>query len=333
MFFSFIIPLYNRPLEIQELLESLVHQEYKRFEVIVVEDGSTIKAEDIVLSFRDRLAIKYYHKENGGQGFARNYGFQRASGDFFIILDSDVIVPPRYLQHVLNGLERDSLDAFGGPDAAHECFTSTQRAISYAMTSPLTTGGIRGNKKHVGVFHPRSFNMGISRKVWEATGGFRLSRRSEDIEFSIRTIASGFKVGLIPEAFVYHKRRTDFSRFYKQIHAFGKGRVDIWKLYPKELKFVHLLPSIFVAGLIVLVLLNVFNILTDWGVSFFSGMTCFLNMLFLLYSVTVFAHAYAVTKNIAVAAKSIIAAYVQFVGYGLGFIVQFLKTVSMKQRS
>ena len=193
MFFSIIIPLYNRPVEIKELLQSLLDQQYQDFEVIIVEDGSRNKADHIIDQFKDRLDVHYFFKENEGQGFARNYGFERAKGDYFIVFDSDILVPSDYLLKVKAGIEKEGLDAFGGPDAAHPSFTAIQKAISYSMTSPFTTGGIRGNKKHVGQFHPRSFNLGISRKVWEQTGGFKLSRRSEDIEFSIRMINSGFK--------------------------------------------------------------------------------------------------------------------------------------------
>ena len=206
MFFSIVIPLYNRPDEIKELLASLSQQTYTSFEVIIVEDGSSKPAKHIVQSFSSRLDIHYFEKKNEGQGFARNYGFERAKGDYFIVFDSDIIVPSGYLEVVKRSIEENKWDAFGGPDAAHESFTTIQKAISYSMTSPFTTGGIRGNKKHVGQFHPRSFNMGLSRALWSDIGGYNLSRRSEDIEFSIRMINSGYKVGLIPEAFVYHKR-------------------------------------------------------------------------------------------------------------------------------
>lgn len=333
MHFSIIIPLYNRPQEISELLESLLQQEHKNFEVIVVEDGSTVKAEDIVQSFADRLDIRYFYKENEGQGFARNYGFERARGDFFVVFDSDVIVPPHYLQQVKKGLEQGDWDAFGGPDAAHESFTATQRAISYAMTSPLTTGGIRGNKKHVGVFHPRSFNMGISRAVWEKTGGFRLARRSEDIEFSIRMINEGFKVGLIPDAYVYHKRRADFEQFYRQVYAFGKGRIDIYRLYPAELKFVHLLPAIFVFGLLFLVMVNAFNILTNADIIFLSIIAYLGNLVVLGYTVAIFIHAFLNTKDLIVAFKSVWATYTQFFGYGFGMIENYLNITMTKKKA
>lgn len=321
MFFSIVIPLYNRPQEIDELLASLTVQKHTSFEVIVVEDGSEMGARHVVESYQDRLDIRYFEKQNEGQGFARNYGFARAKGDYFIVFDSDIIVPPHYLQNVVAGIARDNWDAFGGPDAAHYSFTPIQKAISYAMTSPFTTGGIRGNKKHVGQFHPRSFNMGLSRKVYEQTGGFKLSRRSEDIEFSIRMIQQGFRVGLIPEAFVYHKRRATFAQFFKQTYGFGKGRIDIYKLFPNELKLVHALPAFFVIGLVCLLLLN--PVLPTW-----SGIG---NSLLCLYTFLLFLHAWFVTQSIRVAGLAVLAAYTQLTAYGLGFIRHYLQRVVWKK--
>src|ERR1700754_3667026 len=186
MFYSIIIPLYNRPQEIKELLESLTLQTYKQFEVLIIEDGSIQDAEDIVKSFEDKLDVRYFVKENAGQGFARNYAFERAKGDYFIIFDSDCLIPEDYLEMVNNSLNENWLDAYGGPDAAHPSFTPTQKAISYAMTSPFTTGGIRGNKKSLGQFHPRSFNMDLSRQTWEKAAGFIISQSVVDIEYSMR---------------------------------------------------------------------------------------------------------------------------------------------------
>src|SRR6476661_5740453 len=250
MFFSVIIPLYNRPQEIDELLETLTRQTYTRFEVLVIEDGSTLDAAAIIDKYRDRLDIHYYVKENEGQGFTRNFAFKRANGDYFVIFDSDCLIPEHYLETVNNYLYEHKLDAYGGPDGAHDSFTPVQKAISYSMTSPFTTGGIRGNKKHIGKFHPRSFNMGISRKVWEATDGFLLTRLGEDIEYSIRIQGNGFKSALIPEAIVYHKRRTSLLQFYKQLHFFGRARINIYKFFPAELKVVHFFPALFTLFLI-----------------------------------------------------------------------------------
>ena len=323
MFFSIVIPVYNRPQEIDELLESLTQQKYSPFEVIVVEDGSSKPAKHVVESYRNRLDIRYYEKKNEGQGFARNFGFTHAKGDYFIVFDSDIIVPEDYLQQVAAGIQRDGWDAFGGPDAAHRSFTDIQKAISYSMTSPFTTGGIRGNKQHVGKFHPRSFNMGISKKVYEQTRGFKLARRSEDIEFSIRMMQQGFRVGLIPEAFVYHKRRATFKQFFKQTYGFGKGRIDIYKLFPQELKLVHALPAVFVLGLSGLIVLNLIRILP---------LLCGIgNIVLLIYTFLLFLHAWFSTKNIRVAGLGIVAAYIQLIAYGLGFINNYVKQVMWKK--
>lgn len=243
MFFSIIIPLYNRPQEINELLHTLTNQTYTQFEVLVIEDGSVNDARHIVESYQDRLDVRYYFKENEGQGFSRNFGFKHAKGNYFVVFDSDCLIPTDYLENVRNYLFDHNLDAYGGPDAAHKSFTPVQKAISYSMTSPFTTGGIRGNKKSIGQFHPRSFNMGISREVWEKTGGFILTRLGEDIEFSIRIHSLGFKIGLIPDAIVYHKRRTSFLQFYKQLHFFGRARINIYKHFPASLKLVHMMSN------------------------------------------------------------------------------------------
>ncbi len=321
MFFSLIIPLYNRPQEIDELLFTLVQQTYLQFEVIIVEDGSQNDARDIVNSYADKLDISYYFKENGGQGFARNYAFERAKGDYFIIFDSDCLIPVDYLEIVKNYLLDHQLDAYGGPDGAHESFTPVQKAISYSMTSPFTTGGIRGNKKHIGQFHPRSFNMGISREVWEKTGGFILTRLGEDIEFSIRIHSLGFKIGLIPGAIVYHKRRTDFLQFFKQLHFFGRARINIYKHFPAELKAVHFFPALFTIFLLLSLILN----LLDYSLAELC------NTLIAIYILLIFFHSWAVNKSAKVAFLSIIASFVQLTAYGLGFIEDLWKRVILRQ--
>lgn len=327
MFFSIIVPLYNRPEEIGELLQSLTGQTYKQFEVIVVEDGSTRDAKDVVDSFADKLDVRYFVKHNEGQGFARNYGFAQAKGDYFIVFDSDVLVPEQYLTIVKSAIEREEWDAFGGADAAHPSFSPVQKAISYSMTSVLTTGGIRGNKVHVGQFHPRSFNMGIARKVWEQTGGFKLSRRSEDIEFSIRMIRQGFKVGLIADAFVYHKRRSNFKQFYTQTYNFGKGRIDIAQLYPEELKPVHLLPAVFTMALVLLLALNLLSVVFVSGVTWLYYLTWGCNFLLLLYVASLFFHSFSKTKSIVVAGLSVLAAFTQLIAYGCGLMRNYLDRV------
>lgn len=321
MFFSIIIPLYNRPQEILELLESLTHQTYTQFEVIIIEDGSKDDAADIVQSFTNKLDIQYHFKKNGGQGFARNYGFERAKGDYFIIFDSDCLIPDDYLEIVKGYLFEHGLDAYGGPDAAHQSFTPLQKAISYAMTSPFTTGGIRGNKKHMGQFHPRSFNMGVSRTVWEDVGGFLLTRLGEDIEYSIRIYESGYKIGLIPAAKVYHKRRTSFSQFYKQLHFFGRARINIYKHFPKELKLIHFFPAAFTLGLSATIVLNVLG-------SMFAPIA---NMAYLIYFLLIFVHSMWVTKSLLIAILSVAASFIQLTAYGLGFIQDFWKRVVLSK--
>jgi len=320
MFFSIIIPLYNRPQEIDELLFTLTRQSYTQFEVLVIEDGSVNDARAVVEKYKNKLDLKYYVKANEGQGFTRNYGFERARGDYFVIFDSDCLIPEDYLEIVKDYLLEHKLDAYGGPDAAHNTFTPVQKAISYAMTSPFTTGGIRGNTKHIGQFHPRSFNMGVSRAVWEKVGGFILTRLGEDIEYSIRIHESGFKIGLIPAAKVYHKRRTSFSQFYKQLHFFGRARINIYKHFPKELKLVHFFPAVFTIGIFMPAVLHLIYpslaYICDAGV--------------LIFFLLIFFHSWSVNKSIKVAFLSIIAAFIQLFAYGLGFIQDFFKKVVFK---
>jgi glycosyltransferase involved in cell wall biosynthesis len=322
MFFSIIIPLYNRPQEIDELLYTLTRQTYLQFEVLVIEDGSSNDAKHIVDKYVNLLDLKYFVKPNSGQGFSRNFGFEKAKGDYFVIFDSDCLIPANYLEIVSDYLYEHKLDAFGGPDAAHDSFTPVQKAISYAMTSPFTTGGIRGNKKHIGQFHPRSFNMGLSREVWEKVGGFILTRLGEDIEYSIRIHEAGFKIGLIPDAKVYHKRRTSFIQFYKQLHFFGRARINVYKHFPGELKLIHFFPAVFTCGLITAILINIFY----WPLAF----VC--NFLILVYFMLIFFHSWQVNKSLKVAFLSIIAAFIQLTAYGLGFMQDFIKRVVFKQR-
>lgn len=310
MFFSIIIPLYNRPQEIKELLDSLILQTYRNFEVLVIEDGSVNDAEAIVNTFTDKLNLRYFKKQNEGQGFTRNFGFERAKGDYFVIFDSDCLIPPAYLQIVNDSLTANYLDAYGGPDGAHESFTPTQKAISYSMTSPFTTGGIRGNKKGIGQFHPRSFNMGVSRQAWEKAGGFIITRLGEDIEYSIRIHSLGFKIGLIPDAIVYHKRRTNFYQFYKQLHFFGRARINISTFFPQELKLVHFFPAAFTLGVILTIILNIFgSVLAPIG-----------NFILLILTLLIFFHAWWKNKSLKIALLSIVAAFTQLIAYGLGFI-------------
>jgi glycosyltransferase involved in cell wall biosynthesis len=311
--YSVIIPVYNRPDEVKELLQTLTAQTYRHFEVLVIEDGSRLRCEDVVLGFAGRLDIRYYFKENSGQGFTRNYGFERASGDYFVILDSDALLPPHYFQTVEEELNLHGYDAYGGPDREHPSFTPVQKAISYSMTSPFSTGGIRGGKKRLGgAFHPRSFNMGLSREVYQKVGGFTITRMGEDIEYSIRIIRQGFRTGLIPDAFVYHKRRTSFRQFFRQLHFFGRARINISRFFPEELKLVHCFPALFFLGCVSVLPLA------------FISRPLFLFALFflILYSLLIFFHATAKNQDLKVGLLSVGAVYVQLFGYGIGFLTE-----------
>jgi len=294
------------------LLESLTRQTYTHFEVIIVEDGSRHTCQDIVQSFETSLRIRYYYKENSGQGFSRNYGFALATGDYLVVFDSDCLVPAHYFEAVENHLNADPLDAYGGPDRAHPDFTPVQKAISYSMTSFFTTGGIRGNKRHVGVFHPRSFNMGISWKVYQETGGYIITRMGEDIEFSIRIINQGFRTGLIQEAYVYHKRRTDLAQFFRQLHFFGRARINIQRFFPKELKAIHTIPALFTLFCIGLPLIALLS------PGLFAAGFCLL----LLYSLLVLIDASLQNRSLKVGVLSVAAVFVQMFGYGIGFLTE-----------
>lgn len=313
MFFSIIIPVFNRPDELRELLVSLTKQTYQQFEVLVIEDGSVDKADEVVAAFAHQLDIRYFFKENSGQGFTRNYGFERARGDYFVIFDSDALVPAHYFSVVSQRLETNWLDAYGGPDAAHPDFTPIQKAISYSMTSPFTTGGIRGSKKNLGgTYHPRSFNMGLSRTVWETIGGYKLSRMGEDIEFAIRIIERGFQTGLIPDAFIYHKRRTNFGQFYRQLRFFGRARINISRYYPAELKLVHAFPALFTLFLLSVPL---------WA--FISlGLFRVAAGVLLVFSLLILIDATRKEKSLTVGLLSVVAAFVQLLGYGIGFLTE-----------
>ena len=248
--FSVIIPVYNRPNEIEELLGSLTKQTYsKNFEVVVVEDGSSLKADEIVQSFSKKLNIQYFFKENSGAGASRNFGMTKATGNYFIIFDSDCIIPPHYLEEIEKQLTQNFTDAFGGADAAHESFTKIQKAINYSMTSFFTTGGIRGSKKAVDKFQPRSFNFGISKKAFETTGGFSKMKIGEDIDLTFRLWENKFETQFIENGFVYHKRRATFKQFFKQTFAFGKGRPFLNKKYPATAKITYWFPSLFLISL------------------------------------------------------------------------------------
>ena len=308
MKYSFIIPVYNRPDEVDELLESLTTQSLKSFEVIVVEDGSSVTCREVCNRYTDKLDLKYFEKSNSGPGQSRNYGAERSSGDYLIVLDSDVVLPAGYLQAVDDELKREPADAFGGPDSAHASFTDTQKAISYSMTAFFTTGGIRGGKKKLDKFYPRSFNMGIRRDVYAQLGGFSKMRFGEDIDFSIRIFKAGCNCRLFPEAWVWHKRRTDFRKFFRQVYNSGIARINLYKKYPESLKAVHLLPMLFTVGVLLLVVLSAF-LRSLWPLS-----------LLLFYAAIIFGDALRVSRNLKVALLAVVAAFTQLMGYGFGFL-------------
>lgn len=312
MRYSVIVPVYNRPTEVDELLGSLCKQTLKDFEVIVVEDGSTEKSDTVCDQYKDRLDLKYYYKENTGPGPSRNYGAERSNGEYLIILDSDVIVPDNYLENIQKELDREPCDAFGGPDCAHESFSPIQKAINYAMTSFFTTGGIRGGKKKMDKFYPRSFNMGIYKNVFKRVGGFDNIRYGEDIDLSTRLFEAGYLCRLFPDAFVYHKRRVKFSSFFRQVKHSGEARVMLKRRYPDTFKLVHLLPAVFVLGNLLLVLLAIFHSWL-WIIPI------------LIYILSVFIDSLIKNKSLKVALLSIPAAYCQLFGYGIGFIQNLFK--------
>ncbi len=306
MKYSLIIPVYNRPDEVDELLESLTTQAFTDFEVIVVEDGSARPCRDVVEKYAGRMAVRYFMKPNSGPGQTRNYAAGRAEGEFLIVLDSDCILPPGYLQAVEDELHREPADAFGGPDHARESFTDVQKAINYAMTSFFTTGGIRGGKKKMDKFYPRSFNMGIRYDVYHTLGGFSKMRFGEDIDFSIRIFKGGYRCRLFPEAWVWHKRRTNMKKFFKQVHNFGIARINLYKKYPESLKPVHLLPAVFTLGVALLLLVSPFCI---WSL-----------LLIALYAVIIFLDSSVQNRSLTIGALSVGSAFIQLIGYGSGFL-------------
>lgn len=306
MKYSFIIPVYNRPEEVDELLDSLARQDNKDFEVVVIEDGSSIPCKEVVDNYAARLDIHYYSKPNSGPGQTRNYGAARSRGEYLLILDSDCILPEGYLTAVEQELHRQKADAFGGPDRAHDSFTPIQKAINYAMTSFFTTGGIRGGKKKLDKFYPRSFNMGIRAEVYKALGGFSDMRFGEDIDFSIRIFKGGYACRLFPQAWVWHKRRTDLKKFFKQVHNSGIARINLYKKYPESLKIVHLLPALFTLGVIFLLLCAFVCI---WSLS-----------LLLLYALIVCTDSAVQNKSIKIGLLSVAASFIQLTGYGTGFL-------------
>lgn len=313
MKYALIVPVYNRPDEVAELLASLTTQTYYNFEVLVVEDGSTVTCQHVVEAYAGRLAVHYYAKPNSGPGQTRNYAASRTEAEYLIILDSDVVLPPHYMATIDAALTAETTDAWGGPDRAHPQFRPIQKAINYAMTSFFTTGGIRGGKQQLDRFYPRSFNMGIRREVYEALGGFSPMRFGEDIDFSIRIIRAGYRSRLIPEAWVWHKRRTDLKKFFKQVHCSGMARIDLSLRHPGTLKFVHLLPALFTLGVVALLALAFY---TPYALLPLGAFALLLGI-----------DATRLAGCPYMGTLSVIASFVQLTGYGTGFLRNFWRRV------
>lgn len=319
MRYSIIIPVYNRPDEVDELLNSLTQQTVRDFEVIVVEDGSSVTCEHVVKQYEQQLNIRYFNKPNSGPGQTRNYGAERSSGEYLLILDSDCILPPGYLAAIEEELKRQPTDAFGGPDRAHDSFTSTQKAINYAMTSFFTTGGIRGGKKKMDKFYPRSFNMGLKADVYRALGGFSKMRFGEDIDLSIRIFKGGYSCRLFPEAWVWHKRRTDLKKFFKQVYNSGIARINLYKKYPESLKVVHLLPAVFTLGVVFVLL---------------SSLICpYALLLLAMFAIIIFTDSSIRNRSLWIGILSVLAAFIQLTGYGSGFLSAWWKRCILKKDS
>lgn len=327
MTYSLIIPVYNRPDEVDELLESLTTQTEKDFEVIVVEDGSQRDCRAVVEKYAGRLDVHYYAKPNSGPGQSRNYGAERAKGEWLIVLDSDVVLPPGYIKAISAELDLDPTDAFGGPDRSHPSFTDTQKAISYSMTSFFTTGGIRGGKKKLDKFYPRSFNMGIRRDVYMRLGGFSRMRFGEDIDFSIRIFKAGCKCRLLPEAWVWHKRRTDMRKFFRQVYNSGIARINLYKKYPESLKLVHLLPMVFTVGVTALVLISaVGRVLMHYDDPHRWYWLCAAPWLpILAYCLVILVDSAILNRSLKIGFISVGAAFTQLMGYGFGFLSAWWK--------
>lgn len=328
MKYSIIVPVYNRPDEVDELLGSLTEQTEKDFEVIIVEDGSLVTCEKVCNGYKATLDIHYFMKENSGPGQSRNYGVARAKGEYVIILDSDVVLPPGYIESVSDELEKAPADAFGGPDKAHSSFTDIQKAISYSMTSFFTTGGIRGSKKKkLDKFYPRSFNMGVRRDVYNKLGGFSKMRFGEDIDFSIRIFKTGCKCRLFPESWVWHKRRTDFRKFFRQVYNSGIARINLYKKYPESLKLVHLLPMVFTVGVLGLVIISaVGRVLMHYDdIDRWYWLCAGPWLPILAYCLLIFVDSSKQNRSLKIGLESIAASFVQLMGYGFGFIEAWWK--------
>lgn len=312
MKYSVIVPVFNRPQEVEELLESLALQSFKDFELVLIEDGSSERCDHIVQRYAERLVIQYYYKTNTGPGDSRNVGMERARGDYFLFFDSDCVIPPQYFEVLDKSLTERPLDCFGGPDNAHESFSDVQKAINYSMTSFFTTGGIRGRKKQLDKYQPRSFNMGFRREVYEKVGGFGTIHPGEDPDLSYRILKAGFSVGLVADAFVYHKRRIDFEKFWQQVYKFGVVRVILMKWHPESQKLVYWLPTAFLLGTAFLLLLTV-------------AVSGFFFVFLIAYCLLIFIDALNQKLSPAIAGMAIFASFIQLFGYGYGFLKAYIK--------
>lgn len=317
MYYSIIIPVFNRPEEIEELMETLCRQTCKGFEVVVVEDGSTVACKHIIEKYVGKLRVDYYMKPNSGPGLSRNYGAARSKGDYLIFLDSDCLLPETYLQEIDNELYAKLVDLFGGADKAEHSFTNIQKAINYSMTSFFTTGGIRGGKKKLDKFFPRSFNMGVRREAFEDVGGFGEMRFGEDIDFSMRMMKKGYGCRYFPEAWVYHKRRTDLKKFFKQVYNSGIARVGLYRKYPESLKWVHWLPALFTIGLVVLLIGSL--VCWEWLLPLFAFM------------LVVLVDASVRTKSLSIGVLSVASSLVQLTAYGSGFLIGLWRLLVLKE--
>lgn len=315
-YFSIIVPVYNRPTEVEELAESLSLQTYKDFELILVEDGSTLPCSEVLEKYKDKITIHYFFKENSGRSLTRNYGIERSEGKYLVFFDSDCVIPPDYFHTVKTALDYQYTDCYGGPDKADDSFTNLQKAISFSMTSFLTTGGIRGAKKSMEKFTPRTFNMGFSKKVYQKVGGFK-DMFGEDIDLSLRIREAGFTTQLIPNAFVYHKRRVSLKSFYRQVHVFGMARVDLSLMHPDSLKIVHLLPALFLLGSVLLLLSSL------WHFALSAPLW--------IYLIAIFVSASIEYKKLSVGALSIVTSAIQLYGYGYGFLKAFIRKAVLKR--
>ena len=323
--FSIIVPVFNRPDEVDELLESLCHQEVKDFEVVIVEDGSKQPCKDVCDKYAGILDLHYFYKDNSGPGQSRNYGAEHAQGEWLIVLDSDVVLPEDYLKAVKKELAEHPCDAWGGPDAAHDSFTPIQKAISYSMTSFFTTGGIRGGKAKLDKFFPRSYNMGIRREVYLALKGFSKMRFGEDIDFSYRIVEAGYKTRLFSDAWVWHKRRTDFRKFFRQVYNSGIARINLEKRHPGTLKLVHLLPTVFTVGVVCLLLAAILLL------PFAPCLSLMALTPIILYCLIICTDSTIKNKSLWVGLLSVPAAFVQLMGYGFGFIESWWKRCVLKK--